>query len=107
MRLTSKQIHAIQTAAREIFTSAVDVRLFGSRLDENKRGGDIDLLVEPASPLPANELISKRTRFISKLYRLIGEQRIDVLIAPSGQNDERPVVTSARKHGQYLYKGIA
>lgn len=107
MRLTSKQIHAIQTAAREIFTSAVDVRLFGSRLDESKRGGDIDLLVEPANPLSADELIAKRTSFIAKLYRLIGEQRIDVLIAPSGQNDDRPVVTSAREHGQYLYRGIA
>ncbi|MGV0953537.1 MAG: nucleotidyltransferase domain-containing protein [Fluviibacter sp.] len=107
MRLTAKQITGIQTAAQEVFTSAVDVRLFGSRLDEQRRGGDIDLLVEPAHPLSANELIAKRTRFIARLYRLIGEQRIDVLIAPSGQNDDRAVVISAREHGEYLFRGIA
>lgn len=51
MRLTSKQINDIQTAAREVFSPAVNVRVFDSRLDDQRRGGDIDLLVEPAHTL--------------------------------------------------------
>lgn len=80
MRRTSKQINDIQTAAREVFSSAVNVRVFGSRLDDQRRGGDIDLLVEPAHTLDTKDLVEKRSRFIAKLYRLIGEQHIDILV---------------------------
>ena len=107
MRLTSQQINDIQTAAREVFSSAVNVRLFGSRLDDQRRGGDIDLLVEPAHTLDAKDLVEKRSRFIAKLYRLIGEQHIDVLVALADKEDDRLIVTKARKDGQFILKGIA
>ena len=107
MRLTSQQIDHINMAAREVFSAAVDVRLFGSRLDDGKRGGDIDLLVEPAQSLTAEEIVSRRQRFIAQLYQRLGEQRIDVLIAPVGLRDDRAVVEVARKEGQYLLRGIA
>lgn len=107
MRLTSKQINDIQTAALEVFSPAVNVRLFGSRLDDQRRGGDIDLLIEPSYKLDAKELVEKRSRFIAMLYRLIGEQHIDVLIAQADAEDDRAVVTKARKLGQFILKGIA
>jgi len=107
MRLTSQQIDHIKLAAREVFSTAVDVRLFGSRLDDDKRGGDIDLLIEPAQSLSATEVVSRRQRFVAQLYQRLGEQRIDVLIAPVGQRDDRPVVAAARKEGQYLLRGVA
>ncbi|MDT8440010.1 MAG: nucleotidyltransferase domain-containing protein, partial [Wenzhouxiangellaceae bacterium] len=46
MRLTNNQIQAIKTAAAEIFGDEAEVWLFGSRIDDDKRGGDIDLYVE-------------------------------------------------------------
>lgn len=107
MRLTSKQINDIQTAAQEFFSPAVNVRVFGSRLDDQRRGGDIDLLVEPAHRLDAKDLVEKRSRFIARLYRLIGEQHIDVLVAQANVKDDRPVVTKARKFGQFILKGIS
>lgn len=107
MRLTQQQIHAIQTSAKEVFSPAVNVRLFGSRLDDQRRGGDIDLLIEPAQSLKPSELVEKRSRFIAKLYRLIGEQLIDVLIASPEQKDDRAVVAKARQQGQFILKGIA
>jgi hypothetical protein len=39
MRLTSKDIAAIEQAAHEAFVSRSTVRLFGSRLDDAWRGG--------------------------------------------------------------------
>ena len=45
MRLTQGEIDTIVRIAREIYGWGVEVFLFGSRTDDSKRGGDIDLLV--------------------------------------------------------------
>jgi len=102
MRLTSKDIAAIDQAARETFAPHSTVRLFGSRLDDARRGGDVDLLVETRAPLTPHELVERRNRFIARLYRLLGEHRIDVLIVPAGQPDDRPVIQAARRDGRLL-----
>ena len=57
MRLTPTQIAAIEQTAREWFPPRSRIRLFGSRLDDARRGGDIDLLVEPPTPLAPKELV--------------------------------------------------
>jgi hypothetical protein len=46
MRLTPLEHEAIKRAAQSSFEPGVVLRLFGSRVDDAKRGGDIDLLVE-------------------------------------------------------------
>ena len=45
MRLQRQEIQTILQVARQIYGEKVKVYLFGSRLDDTKRGGDIDLLV--------------------------------------------------------------
>ena len=93
MRLNPTEIAAIERAARETFAPRSTIRLFGSRPDDSRRGGDIDLidlLVEPPAPLSPQELVERRHRFIARLYRLLGERSIDVLIAPAGVPDDHP-----------------
>ena len=102
MRLTTEQCLAIHRATCEFFPSGSVVRLFGSRLDDHRRGGDIDLLVETPMPLIPGDLVERRSRFIARLYRSLGEQKIDVLVAPAGVPDDRPVVQTARREGQLL-----
>jgi predicted nucleotidyltransferase len=102
MRLHSNEIHAIQKAAQEAFPPGTGVYLFGSRLDDQARGGDIDLLIEPQTSWSPQEIVERRTRFIAMLYRLIEEQRIDVIIAPTAVPDSRSVVDHARKHRSLL-----
>lgn len=104
MRLNIKDIRAIEQTAREVFAPGSTVRLFGSRLDNKRRGGDIDLLVEPPVPPTPQELVEQRNRFIARLYRRLGERRIDVLIVPADLPDHRPVVETARRDGQLLTK---
>lgn len=102
IRLDSREIDAIEQAARQHLSPGSRVSLFGSRLDVHRRGGDIDLLIEPPTPLDPAELVEQRNAFIAHLYRLLGERRIDVVIAPLGLDDERPVVAVARRDGMLL-----
>lgn len=46
MRLSPAQIDTIRKAARQNFGADALIWLFGSRVDDSRRGGDIDLYVE-------------------------------------------------------------
>jgi len=56
----------------------VILHLFGSRLNEADRGGDIDLFI-PGDWSP-REAIPRRLRFCAELYRRLGDQKIDVVV---------------------------
>lgn len=46
MRLTHQQIETILSVTKRLAGDAVAVYLFGSRTDDQTRGGDVDLLIE-------------------------------------------------------------
>jgi predicted nucleotidyltransferase len=104
MRLQPKEREAIAQAAREAFAPGTAVFLFGSRVDDTKRGGDIDLLVEMHGPMSPAELVERRTRFVARLYRALEEQRIDVVMTTDEEQDSRPVVAVAKRTGVLLAK---
>jgi uncharacterized protein len=52
MRLTQAQRHAILSGVHEFMGTDVDVHVFGSRLDDAKRGGDLDLLLISQTAIP-------------------------------------------------------
>jgi predicted nucleotidyltransferase len=86
MRLHPWQAEAIREVVHA-FDPAAHVYLFGSRVDDQARGGDIDLLV-------MSERIGDqhRTRLQHRLHERIGDQRIDLLIA---RDTQRPFVRLA------------
>lgn len=96
MRLTPQQKLAIRTASIDAFDADVGVWLFGSRTDDNKRGGDIDLLVQPGSA-GTDQLFTRKIQFLTKLERELGERKVDVVIATP--HDTRPIVAIARATG--------
>lgn len=49
MRLNASQIEAIKQEAGHFFGARAGVWLFGSRVDDRQRGGDIDLYVRPGT----------------------------------------------------------
>lgn len=102
MRLSADERRAVERASREALPAGTRVLLFGSRLDDKRRGGDIDLLVELPEPLSADDAVDRRTRFTARLYRLLEERRIDVVMAQRGQPDPRAVVEAARRQGVEL-----
>lgn len=50
MRLSPDQTRVILHCVRQEFGAQTEVKLFGSRLDDTARGGDVDLLVETEHP---------------------------------------------------------
>ena len=66
MRLTPREREAIAAAARQTLQPGTRVSLFGSRVDDSARGGDIDLLLEPSTAPDVAGWVAQRTR----LHRL-------------------------------------
>jgi len=46
LRISSSESRIIKEKTLEIFGSSASVFLFGSRTDDTKKGGDIDLFIE-------------------------------------------------------------
>jgi len=78
MRLNSSEIAAIKAAVAQVAGTAATVRLFGSRIDDSKQGGDIDLLVE--SPLAVENAALTAARIEAQIIMALGDQKIDVLL---------------------------
>ena len=72
-----------------------EIYLHGSRCDDAKKGGDIDLAV--LSRKIDRKMIS---RIRVKLYELIGEQKIDIITAVSA---DTPFMIKALKTGIQLH----
>lgn len=95
MRLQSKEIETILRVAEEIYGNGVKVYLFGSRLNDEKRGGDIDLLIRTEGEKKG---VLARIRMISRLKHYLGEQKIDII----GDHEENSVVREALENGLQL-----
>lgn len=78
MRLTEFEIESIKSVASRHFGIDVQVFLFGSRTNNQERGGDIDLFIR--NPNNENLKIRAKIDFITELIQLIGEQKIDVVL---------------------------
>jgi len=78
MRLSQQTQQIIRDTVREVFGVEAKVKLFGSRLNDNARGGDIDLLVE--LPSVTAEIERKTMQLTARLQLRIGDQPIDVLV---------------------------
>lgn len=79
MRLTRQQIANIRRVVAEEAGISASVKVFGSRLDDSARGGDLDLLVSVSEPIPNPALLSARVS--GRLTRLMGGREVDVLLS--------------------------
>jgi predicted nucleotidyltransferase len=98
MRLSAHEQKMIIYVANQFFGSNARVILFGSRVNDLLRGGDIDLLILPGGPLESPYL--KKLAFRSALKNEIGDQKIDVILA--APNDSRQIVRNALLTGVEL-----
>jgi predicted nucleotidyltransferase len=98
MRLAPETIPALLRAVRESFTENADVWLFGSRTDDSKRGGDIDLYIETDIQ---HGIVTRRSDLRRKLEEIYGDRKIDLAIRPRSRAPH-PLHEIARQHGILL-----
>jgi hypothetical protein len=79
MRLTERQHQAIVTSVKSILGDTAQVRLFGSRLYDDKKGGDIDLYISVVDTVSEPAWLIARIQ--SSIVLKIGDQKIDVLLS--------------------------
>lgn len=79
MRLTPAQIKDIRDLVRLVAGDRARVRVFGSRLNDNARGGDLDLMLEFSEPVDNPALLS--AQLSSKISRAMHGRKVDVLLS--------------------------
>lgn len=96
MRISQKYKDAIKQYTHTIFGDTAEVFLFGSRVDDSRKGGDIDLYIVPHTDDDRSKLFSKKISFLTQLKSVTGEQKIDVLIS---KDEHRSIEKEARMTG--------
>lgn len=99
MRLTPDQTQIIKGTIARLVGASSRVWLFGSRVHDELRGGDIDLLVE------SDEVIPNRVKALcmieGALIMALGDRKLDILIKDA-RTPDAPVFQVARRTGVLL-----
>jgi len=75
MRLSQHYIDVIKEKFYQYFKEG-ETYLFGSRVDDTKKGGDIDLYLILKDH---SNLFTKKLKFLSQLKKELGDQKIDIV----------------------------
>ena len=99
MRLTPTQEQLIKSTVDRVLGTESRVWLFGSRVNDDLRGGDIDLLVETEAAFP------NRAKILCRLYGALifalGDRKLDVLLKDARTRDA-PIFSIAKRTGVLL-----
>ncbi len=98
MRLSAFQANVIRDSVVKNFGQAARVWLFGSRVNDQRKGGDIDLYIEPEFQDTAR-LVESKLHLLRDLHKKLGEQKIDVVIHRDAFNEDLPIFRIARETG--------
>jgi len=65
IRLNTKYIERIKLLAKDFFDSD-DVWIFGSRVDQNRKGGDIDIFIQTRK---SNDIVKSKIKFLREFEK--------------------------------------
>jgi predicted nucleotidyltransferase len=98
MRLTPAEIEAIVRAVHEVFGETARVRVFGSRVRDDLKGGDLDLFVEVE---PGDASIANEQRVRELITPSLDDLRTDILLHERGR-PTTPIELIALRDGVLL-----
>lgn len=99
MRLSPSHIQAIKSVVAAAFGRGAEVLLFGSRLDDSARGGDVDLLVTLETTPPDTAFAA--SLLAAKVARALGGRQVDVVIR-TPDSPPQPIHEIAERTGVRL-----
>lgn len=80
----------------EIFGGDAKVYIFGSQLDDARRGGDIDVYIE-TSIKDASELVELKIFFLMGMEKYLGERKLDVVVNNLAAPKNLPIYSAAKR----------
>ena len=98
MRLSKSEIEIIKSVSAEVWGIKTTIYLFGSRVDDSQKGGDIDLYVHLDEEPAPRKIMLQKAKFLAELDLLLGEQKIDLLVS-TNSNKQLPIIKTALKTG--------
>ena len=100
MRLTRTQVQLVKDAVARHFGNTARVWLFGSRIDDARRGGDFDFYVETELSDPET-IIDRKLELLAQLHATpeFEEEKIDLIIKPALPGPYPPIYQVARGEG--------
>jgi predicted nucleotidyltransferase len=98
MRISKEEKDILVGEVTRIFGKKAKLYLFGSRTLDQKKGGDIDLLIRTGgNEINREVLFSKKMDLLVALELLLGEQKIDIVLELPG--DTRKIIKTALNTG--------
>ncbi len=86
MRLSEFELAVIKQTFLKYFEPGDELWLFGSRVDDHKKGGDIDLYVYTQQS-DLDKVFNAKISFLVEVKSMIGEQKIDVVLHAAHMKD--------------------
>lgn len=100
MRVTPEQIKVFDAFAHRYFGDDARLWLFGSRVDDRRKGGDYDFLVETALS-DADDIIERKIALLAELQSTaqFEDEKIDIVVKRRASTFEMPIYEVAKHEG--------
>lgn len=98
LRLNRQEVDALIRATKSSFGDSAQIWLFGSRVDDTKKGGDIDLYIETDKE---TGIVAAKLEMLGAIWSTFGEQKIDILVR-SRSREPTPIHEIAKSSGEEL-----
>ena len=98
MRISKELARSIVELSKKHISPEAKVWLFGSRVHDHAKGGDIDIMIEAAE---IDNPLEKKINFRLAFEDRWGEQKIDILVHDT-RNEEQAIHEVVRQEGIQL-----
>jgi len=94
IRLTEEYMRTIKFLALKYF-NASEVRIFGSRADGTRKGGDIDIYIKTKK---SKNILINKLLFLREFEKRLGQQKVDLIVEFKGSK-KKNIYIEAKRHG--------
>jgi len=86
VRINEQEEKIIKEVLTKYFGENAVIYLFGSRINDSKKGGDIDIFVE--ADISLKDMVKAKIKSLVELEKLLGERKIDLVIKNTSMKEE-------------------